>query len=107
MHASHERGLLGRDAALRALRGIVGELLGDRRARSRARRAVRTRRHGRPHWDDDQLLLDFLPGAEAVIGQVIARVDIDLVYVSSSFGAFLATVASELERGKRVPVRVE
>ena len=54
---------------------------------------------GSPHWDYDRVMLDFAPGPEGTTGQVIARRDIDLVFVAPSFGEYLARVERDLVSG--------
>jgi cell wall assembly regulator SMI1 len=54
---------------------------------------------GSPHWDYDRLCLDHAPGPGGSDGQVIARVDIDLVYVAPSLGALLDAIAGGLADG--------
>jgi cell wall assembly regulator SMI1/predicted DNA-binding WGR domain protein len=56
---------------------------------------------GSRYWDYGRLMFDFIPGPQGAAGQVIARDDIDLVFVDASFGAFLERVAIGLERGTR------
>lgn len=55
---------------------------------------------GSRYWDYGRLLLDFIPGPKGTTGQVIARDDIDFVFVSPSYGAFLEQVVKQLESGK-------
>ena len=57
---------------------------------------------GSRHWDYGRLLVDLIPGPEGVEGQIIARDDIDLVFVAPSFGALLDRIATGLEDGTMV-----
>jgi cell wall assembly regulator SMI1 len=59
---------------------------------------------GSKFWDYGRLLLDFIPGPEGQLGQVIARDDVDFVFVCASFGELLAKTASGLEAGAVVVV---
>ena len=54
---------------------------------------------GSPHWDYDRLCLDYAPGPSGKDGQVIARVDIELVYVAPSLGELLDAIAEGLDDG--------
>ncbi len=54
---------------------------------------------GSPFWDDDRLLLDFVPGPQGTAGQVIARDDIEFEFLTPSFGDLLAKIAKGLEEG--------
>jgi cell wall assembly regulator SMI1 len=54
---------------------------------------------GSAFWDYDRLLIDFVPGPAGTQGQIIARSDIDLVFIAESFGALLADIATRLESG--------
>lgn len=57
---------------------------------------------GSPHWDYDQLVLDFVPGPNGTPGQLIARVDIAFVRLCSGFGSLLQQYADGLEAGRIV-----
>ena len=57
---------------------------------------------GSPYWDYDRLMLDFIPGPEGSAGQVIARDDIELEYLCTTFGDLLARTAQALEDGTAV-----
>jgi cell wall assembly regulator SMI1 len=50
-------------------------------------------------WMYDRLMLDYVPAGDGVIGQVIARVDIDVVYLSRSFGELVTKTAAGLVDG--------
>lgn len=54
---------------------------------------------GSKYWDYGRLLLDFEPGPRGAAGQVIARDDVDFVFVVPSFGELLARTARGLEAG--------
>lgn len=54
---------------------------------------------GSTYWDYGRLLFDFVPGPDGGEGQVIARSDVDFVFVCSSFGALLERTATGLEDG--------
>ncbi|MBL8923173.1 MAG: SMI1/KNR4 family protein [Myxococcaceae bacterium] len=54
---------------------------------------------GSPFWDYDRLLLDFAPGPRGTAGQVIARDDVEVVFVCRSFGELLDKTARGLEVG--------
>lgn len=54
---------------------------------------------GSKYWDYGRLLLDYLPGPAGAVGQVIARHDVDFVFVCGSFGELLARTARGLEEG--------
>lgn len=54
---------------------------------------------GSRFWDYGRLLLDLAPGPKGTEGQVIARDDVDLVWVAPSFRALLASVVRDLEDG--------
>ena len=62
---------------------------------------------GSPYWDYGRLLFDFLPGPEGTRGQVIARHDIDFVFVCPSFGVLLEKTAQGLEDGTIVVTKAE
>ncbi len=57
---------------------------------------------GTPHWDYGRLLFDFVPGPDGTAGQVIARSDIDLMFVAASFRELLTRTARGLEDGSVV-----
>jgi cell wall assembly regulator SMI1 len=57
---------------------------------------------GSPHWDYDQMLLDFVPGPNGTAGQLVARSDVEFVRLCSSFGDFLQQYADGLESGRIV-----
>jgi cell wall assembly regulator SMI1 len=57
---------------------------------------------GSPDWDYDRLLLDFVPGPNGTPGQVIARCDIEIVCLCSSFSALLEQTVRGLEAGRIV-----
>jgi len=52
-----------------------------------------------PYWDYDRLCLDYAPGPKGTHAQVIARMDIDLAYVTPSLGALLDAIADGLDEG--------
>lgn len=54
------------------------------------------------HWDYARLMLDFVPGAKGTEAQVIARDDIDLLFIAPSFAGLLAQTAKGLEDGSVV-----
>lgn len=54
---------------------------------------------GSPYWDYDRLCLDYAPGPSGTEAQVIARIDIDLVYVTPSLRALLDAIADGLDDG--------
>lgn len=58
---------------------------------------------GSPHWDYDQMLLDFVPGPKGTAGQLIARSDVELFRLCADFGGFLSQYAAGLEAGRIVP----
>ena len=55
---------------------------------------------GSKYWDYGRLLLDFLPGPDGSAGQLIARDDVDFVYVCAGVGELLARTARGLEDGR-------
>lgn len=55
---------------------------------------------GSPFWDYDRLLLDFVPGPEGRVGQVIARFDVELAVVTSSWRELLEKTLAGLETGR-------
>lgn len=57
---------------------------------------------GSPHWDYDQMILDFVPGPNGTEGQLIARSDLDLFRLCSGFGDFLRQYADGLGSGRIV-----
>lgn len=62
---------------------------------------------GSRFWDYGRLLLDLAPGPKGTVGQVIARDDVDLVWVAPSFRALLASIARGLEDGTLTLERAE
>lgn len=54
---------------------------------------------GSPFWDYGRLLIDFVPGPEGREGQIIARDDINLVFVCDSFEQLVHRTAEGLENG--------
>lgn len=50
------------------------------------------------HWDYGRLMFDFTPGPKGTAGQVIARNDIDLVFMAPTFRDLLADIAGDLPR---------
>ncbi len=54
---------------------------------------------GSKYWDYGRLLLDYAPGPAGAVGQVIARHDVDFVFVCRGFGELLARTARGLMDG--------
>lgn len=54
---------------------------------------------GSTYWDYGRLLIDLVPGPKGTSGQIIARDDIDLRFIASSFAELLETLATGLESG--------
>lgn len=54
---------------------------------------------GSTYWDYSRLLLDYVPGPKGTTGQVIARDDVDFVFVCPTFGELLERTARGLEDG--------
>jgi len=57
---------------------------------------------GSTYWDYDRLSFDFHPGPAGNDGQVIARADIDLVYVCDSFASLMEQTVRGLVDGRIV-----
>lgn len=58
---------------------------------------------GSTYWDYDRLAIDYDPGPNGQVGQIVARVGTDYVFVASDFASLLEKTLAGLEAGRIVP----